>query len=168
MVCSGRVFAYCLQVPRFDFSLQKETKVSCRIHHFYILTYCCRTPALCLCISFGFCGKHTVLVTLPKARHVCFIHWSPLLKSILPELPWLLCREDVLSTNPWCELGRSEASEGCFRVWLRYPAYRASVRGTQLSSCFCFPVGRIFFPSCQSPWPLIREAPLFRFSNSSF
>lgn len=65
---------------------------------------------------------------LPKARHICFILWFPLLKSILPEIPRLLCREDVLSTNPWCELGRSEASEGCFHVWLRYPAYRASIR----------------------------------------
>lgn len=144
MVCSGRVFAYCLQVPRFDFSLQKETKVSCRIHHFYILTYCCRTPTLCLCISFGFCGKHTMLVTLSKARHVCFIHWFPLLKSILPEIPRLLCREDVLSTNPWCELGRSEASEGCFHVWLRYPAYSASVREHPAVFLLLFSCGQNF------------------------
>lgn len=145
------MFAYCLQVPRFDFSLQKQTKVSCRIHPFYILTYCCRTPALCLCISFGFRGKHTVLVTLPTARHICFILWILVLKSVLPEIPRLLCREDVLSTNPWCELGRSEASEGCVHVWLRSAAYRASISEHPAGFLRLCPSGQNFLSFLQSP-----------------
>lgn len=110
MVCSGRVFAYCSQVPRFAFSLQKETKVSCRSHHFYIPTHCVG-PQHCVCVFLLALWKAYYVSHLPKARHICFILWFPLLKSILPEIPRLLCREDVLSTNPRCELGRSEASE---------------------------------------------------------
>lgn len=133
MVCSGIVFAYCLQLLRFDFSLQKETKVLFRIHHF------------------------------PKARHICFILWFLLLESILPEIPRLLCREDVLSTNSWWELGRSEASEGCFHVWLRYLAYRTSVRKHPTAFLLLFPCGQNFLSFLPVPLTSHQRSPTVPF-----